>query len=246
MIPMVNPLGDSVIVVPRIGAWLDQAIKSLPEYTRNRSEPLDAWIISPSAHQLFSDAVEKVAGHDEPWCDDCIAWIENNNESLCQVWSDEFDLIEECGFKIAGIDEEEKPMANTPTFRIPESVKKLFSDPNTDAHKFLKKQAKEGIKKAVSAMGIPVESSVIDEVFEAFYAAAYHDFQEWRPKGDSTLSPQQAASVLGCSWPATKEELVAAFRKKVLDTHPDRPGGSKEAFVKIGLAREVLVAAGYM
>src|SRR3972149_5821850 len=45
--------------------------------------------------------------------------------------------------------------------------------------------------------------------------------------------------ILGVSRAATQEEIKKAYRKKALQTHPDK-GGSKEAFQQVGNAYETL------
>lgn len=56
------------------------------------------------------------------------------------------------------------------------------------------------------------------------------------------MSPEQAARLLGLSWPCAKDAIAPAFKKAALRAHPDR-GGSDEAMAKINAARETLVAA---
>jgi len=51
-----------------------------------------------------------------------------------------------------------------------------------------------------------------------------------------------SATVLGLSWPCTKEQLTVAFKKAALAAHPDR-GGSTEQMARINGAREVLAKA---
>lgn len=50
-----------------------------------------------------------------------------------------------------------------------------------------------------------------------------------------------AESVLGLRYPYTAAEVKSAFRKKALLAHPDRPGGSTAAFVRINDASELLL-----
>lgn len=246
MISMTDPLGDIQILIRASAPWISRAVESLPAYGRNYSKELGCWIVKPQLGELLSDVIEEEAGHDSPWCDDCIAWIEDHDQDLCDVWSSRsVSMAEDFGFLIAMVDEEEEmPRVAAAGFRVPESVKKLFSDPNTVTHQAAKMFAKEGLKRAVNAMGIPVRNEVVDEMFEAFYASAYQSYEEWKPRGDTTMSPQQAAQILGCAWPCTHDVVKAAYRKKVLDTHPDREGGSKEAFIRVGMAYETLCDAG--
>jgi len=46
------------------------------------------------------------------------------------------------------------------------------------------------------------------------------------------------ARTLGCSYPCTKEQLKRSFRQRAFETHPDRPGGSHEAFLAVTRAFE--------
>lgn len=46
--------------------------------------------------------------------------------------------------------------------------------------------------------------------------------------------------VLGVSPNATQEEILAAYRTKAAQTHPDKPGGTNEAFIKIQAAYEAI------
>jgi DnaJ domain len=68
------------------------------------------------------------------------------------------------------------------------------------------------------------------------FARKLQEFEErmTRPQRD-------AASVLGLSWPCTKAEVEAAYRRQAREYHPNR-GGSRERFEAIGLARECLLA----
>lgn len=44
------------------------------------------------------------------------------------------------------------------------------------------------------------------------------------------------ARTLGVSFPCTSDELRRAFRKRAFETHPDRAGGSSDAFVAVRTA----------
>lgn len=260
LISMTNPLGDIVIVVPPGEAWISKAIEKLPEYGRHWSEPLLSWLMAPSMDDMMTDAIEAAAGHDEPWCDECIAWIEGKSRTKCPVWDSMAKIIEASGFEIVDLDAQESAVreevraskrkqreAMGPTFRIPDSIKKLFSDPSNPAHQFLKEQAREGVKQVVKAMGVKVPDEVVENLFEAFYVSA---FEEMRPRGDSRMTAAQAAEILGCKWPCDQAAVTAAFRIKAKETHPDaHPNATeaerekfKAAFIRVGLARETLMA----
>lgn len=51
---------------------------------------------------------------------------------------------------------------------------------------------------------------------------------------------QDFYEVLGVSKTATDAEIKKAYRKKAMETHPDRPGGNKDTFAKVGEAYECL------
>jgi len=54
------------------------------------------------------------------------------------------------------------------------------------------------------------------------------------------LSRTKFYELLGVENKATEQELKKAYRKKALQTHPDKPGGDAELFKKIKYAHEVL------
>jgi hypothetical protein len=53
---------------------------------------------------------------------------------------------------------------------------------------------------------------------------------------------REALGLLRLGWPPTDETLVMAWRKRALETHPDR-GGDHKAFVAVQGAREVVEEA---
>jgi hypothetical protein len=50
-----------------------------------------------------------------------------------------------------------------------------------------------------------------------------------------------AENILGVRFPYTVADIKSAFRRKALDAHPDRPGGSTEAFLRVSEARDLLL-----
>jgi len=48
---------------------------------------------------------------------------------------------------------------------------------------------------------------------------------------------------LGLTFPCTHEEVRRSFKRRALDTHPDRPGGSHEAFLAVRAARDEALSA---
>lgn len=59
------------------------------------------------------------------------------------------------------------------------------------------------------------------------------------PTTHTSMSPSEAAQLLGLTLPATPEQVDAAFKKAAFQNHPDR-GGSNEKMAKIIQARAVL------
>lgn len=56
----------------------------------------------------------------------------------------------------------------------------------------------------------------------------------------TSSSKQDFYEVLGVSKGASEADIKKAYRKKAMETHPDRPNGNKEMFAKVGEAYEVL------
>lgn len=61
-----------------------------------------------------------------------------------------------------------------------------------------------------------------------------------RPPGDPTQSASRARRVLGVDADATEAEIREAYRDRVKDVHPDRDGGSAEAFKRVQAAYDRL------
>lgn len=64
-----------------------------------------------------------------------------------------------------------------------------------------------------------------------------------------TIGQQQelmprALYALGLEFGATRKEVKSAYRKKAVETHPDKEGGSKSAFEVIKMAYDFLVEYG--
>ncbi len=51
------------------------------------------------------------------------------------------------------------------------------------------------------------------------------------------------AMTIGVPFPCTETELKRSFRKRAFETHPDRPGGSHEAFLSVSRALDEGVKA---
>lgn len=50
--------------------------------------------------------------------------------------------------------------------------------------------------------------------------------------------------VLGCARNATPPEIEKAYKRRAQDVHPDKPGGSSEAFVELQAAKRAALGAG--
>lgn len=67
------------------------------------------------------------------------------------------------------------------------------------------------------------------------------DVPEMGREADENSSPSvDHYAILGIQKDASMNEVHAAYKKRALDSHPDKPGGSNEAFVKVRDAFEVL------
>jgi len=79
--------------------------------------------------------------------------------------------------------------------------------------------------------------------FEEMFDNAAEVFAGWlRQFGAGPAATAKAASVLGIAWPASEAEVLAAFKKRALERHPDRPGGTHDGFVEAVGAKECLLA----
>ncbi len=59
---------------------------------------------------------------------------------------------------------------------------------------------------------------------------------------DDLPSPEEAARILQIEWPATRETVQKAFKKRTLETHPDRRlGGTHEQMKMVLFARTALM-----
>lgn len=62
------------------------------------------------------------------------------------------------------------------------------------------------------------------------------------PEPSPGMTRAQAAKILGVATDASADEVKKAFRVAALKTHPDRPGGSAEAFQRVKAASDLLSA----
>ena len=62
---------------------------------------------------------------------------------------------------------------------------------------------------------------------------------------ETALTAERASweTTLGLTFPCTHEDVRRTFKRRALDTHPDRPGGSHEAFLAVRAARDEAFAA---
>lgn len=230
-----DPYGDLVYLVPTTSqkTWLSKALLESMRASCRWSDDLSAWLVDDVAYDLMTDVLESAAGHDEPWCADCVGWLDNPSSSLCETISSMVDTLEEIECKICH--PEEEPVGK-PGFKIPEGLVKLFAEEGSELSKFLQGRAKSILGKQAAAVGIDLPDALLDELLEAFFRSAKSKIADRA----TTMSVSTAAETLGVKWPCSKDDIITAFRKKARETHPDM-GGSDAAFMKVNAAREVLV-----
>ncbi|MDP3640977.1 MAG: DnaJ domain-containing protein [Alphaproteobacteria bacterium] len=68
----------------------------------------------------------------------------------------------------------------------------------------------------------------------------YQHHESFRAPSKSTMSMQEAASLLGINVDATPLQIKSAYRKLMLKHHPDK-GGSAEHAAKLNVARDTLM-----
>lgn len=71
----------------------------------------------------------------------------------------------------------------------------------------------------------------------------FEDPFEDLPSDDPIFNPIKRSNsheILGVDIDASKSEIKKAYREKVLETHPDKTGGSSQEFIKIQEAYECL------
>jgi len=253
LISMENPFGEPVWVVPSTSPrnWLGETIRlHLVKSVHRWSQVMSAWIIDYEVNEHLVRAVEEGAGHDEPWCAECMDWLEDSSKPLCSVWKAMESNLEDTGFEFWHVDDEdeeedeEEPM---PGFRVPESLRKLFTEEGSELNKFLQARAKAILRKQASAVGIDVPEPVLDEMFEAMFNAAKGRMGS-ASRANPVMSARDAAAILGVTIPTTEKDVIDAYRKKARETHPDMVGGSDvekavaaEAFKRVVSARETLM-----
>jgi hypothetical protein len=66
--------------------------------------------------------------------------------------------------------------------------------------------------------------------------------EEFKSKREYMEEEDSNYSVLGLKRSASDEDIKQAFRTKVLEVHPDKPGGSNEEFIKVREAYECLIS----
>lgn len=64
----------------------------------------------------------------------------------------------------------------------------------------------------------------------------------FKSKRKSKGYPRNAYKVLGISHPATEQQIKKAYRKLAMQHHPDKPTGSKDAFIKVEKCYDVAMA----
>eukprot|EP00434_Breviolum_minutum_P026378 symbB.v1.2.023321.t1/scaffold2124.1/size88503/3 len=82
--------------------------------------------------------------------------------------------------------------------------------------------------------------SAVTEVAEVADAQRNDDAPEMGREADEKSPSVDHYAILGIQKDASTDEVHAAYKKRALDSHPDKPGGSNEAFLKVRDAFEVL------
>jgi len=82
--------------------------------------------------------------------------------------------------------------------------------------------------------------SAVTEVAEVADDKRNDDAPEMGREADEKSPSVDHYAILGIQKDASTSEVHAAYKKRALDSHPDKPGGSNEAFLKVRDAFEVL------
>jgi hypothetical protein len=77
-----------------------------------------------------------------------------------------------------------------------------------------------------------------DDFFQNAYK--HHSQKEAPSRKTNSMDLQDAATLLGISIDATEKEVKSAYRKLMLEHHPDK-GGSPEFAIKLNLARDTFL-----
>jgi molecular chaperone DnaJ len=95
---------------------------------------------------------------------------------------------------------------------------------------------------AAAATLAAAASSLPRDAHQACAAPCAAEARRFASSGSSSSSSakEDFYEVLGVSKTASDADIKKAYRKKAMETHPDRPGGSKDTFAKVGEAYEVL------
>lgn len=238
-------LGDVMYYIPaKENSWVGKAIRdriALPHWNND----IPGWLIESYHEELLMDAIEDAADTDEAWCADCMNWLEDYENPMCEVIEKMGPKLEESGCLICHDgdedededDEDEGEEEGTVRgFSIPESIKKMAMEEGGAIGQFIKGRVKDRMIKEARAAGLDMSDELMNELFESLF----NSFKGKVVPGDTKMSREEAAIILGITLPCNNADVVAAFRRKAKETHPDMPGGSNEAFMKVSAAREAL------
>lgn len=258
-----NELKIAVAIVDREKhAWMNDAIEGLPGWGTHWVEELSLWLLDPPLDAMLTDAIEEAAGHRSPWCGPCVQWVRNKKQApvLCSVWEEQLEAFAELGFKLEHIPTGKAPAPRE--FKMPTvfmgMLKQLAEDagkPGSGTNTFLREHASPWLKQQVrnragTLFGVPMTDRFFDELMEMAFAAMRGEMPR-APSDPPSMTPEQAAAILECPWPCTKEQVTAAFRARAKATHPDmhpnvtdaERDAFKLAFIRAGEAKEVLMKA---
>ena len=80
------------------------------------------------------------------------------------------------------------------------------------------------------------DSNVFGNPFEDHHGQDYEE-EDFHP-----LKRSNSYEILGIDRDADEDEIKKAFRKRALEVHPDKNGGSHEEFIKVREAYECLIS----
>lgn len=76
---------------------------------------------------------------------------------------------------------------------------------------------------------------------ERYQVGESHDvFTGFRALPSTEPAKREWHEILGIKWNSSFQEAEAAYKKKVVECHPDKPGGSHEAFIELQEAWETV------
>lgn len=229
MRPVFNSLGEPSWLLPApFDSPASDAVRTLPEHARHWIESLQCWEIDHDYECDALDAVETALHSDECWCvpcpdgDPCPFWLRKRRGEICvelEYTDREPEQTEWPGDR----DDPSKSTGSLPFFTEAEQAAMRESTRN-----FFRNMAGSYFGK----FG--------EDLFDAVTGSAGHGGAGHpgfpRP---TEMTREEAAAILGISWPCTPADVTTAFRRAAFRTHPDK-GGSDAEMRKILRARETI------